>query len=88
MPEQHGESGDHHPRGAIAGDMTREPHCCYTFHGVENQRENSRQRAHDTRDVGRPDVPAAGLAHVSAPKQSCEEQSEGNRAKKIRGERD
>src|SRR6266404_2941202 len=86
VSEQHRKTANHHPRGAFVGHAACKPDGCCAFRGVEDQRENSRQRARDTRDVGCADVTAAGFAHVPTAKQFCEEQSERNRAKKVRGE--
>ena len=71
MSKQHGERGDHHPRRAFLGEPACKPHRCRTLRGVEHQRENSRQRARNTRHVGCADVAAAGFAHVRGTKQFC-----------------
>jgi len=68
MPQQHRECGDHHPRGALAGDAACEPHSRRAFGGIETQGKNPRQRSRDTRDIRRADVAAARLAHVAAAK--------------------
>ncbi len=64
MTHKRRKSGEHHPRGVFVGKTRGKQDRSGAFGGVEDQREDSRERACDAGDVGCADVAAPGLAHV------------------------
>ncbi len=85
MSEQCCQCRNHHPCSALVADAPGQPDGCGSFGHVEEQRQDSGQRAGNARDVGGADVAAAGFADVASPEEPGEQQAEGNRAEQIRG---
>ena len=64
MSRKNAKPGDHHPSRALAGEPRSEKNRQRAFPGVEQQRENSRNRSGGAQDIRRADVAAARLANV------------------------
>src|SRR5579859_5656002 len=85
MPGKNAEGGDHHPCRAFVREPPREKDGKRAFGGVQQKRQDPRERPSHARDVGCADVAAACLANVRRAKKFAQQQPEWNRAKEIRG---
>ena len=64
MSRKNAKPGDHQPSRALAGEPRSEENRQRAFPGVEQQRENSRNRSGGAQDIRRADIAAARLANV------------------------